>query len=340
MRKYWIDYLRCIAIVAVIIIHSTTPFYARFNEIGQLDWWFANVLNSASRFAVPLFVMISGALLLGRNLTIAEFYKKRAVRLLPALIVWNLFYFSLKVYRGEGSETLVGYLIKSFFTGGAAVHLWYLSMFVCLMLFTPFLNKFINGDRATPGDLRTLLVFLFFFFLLNGIASVAWEIWDIETIWFRVFPWYMAYFVGGYYIDRYSDSISIKSGFILLVLVFLILAGAALNYYFITAYKIVEDNLIFTNTGPMIFLMTIIIFLLAKRNTGVLKKNKYIASVSEASFGMYLIHPVFLHLLEERLPMYFSNALISIPLTICFTTLASFYSIIFLRRFSFMKKIS
>ena len=97
MRKHWIDYLRVIAIVAVITIHSTTFFYSKFIEIGQLNWWLANLLNSASRFAVPLFVMISGALLLGRNLTIVEFYKKRAIRLLPAIIVWNLFYAGLHV---------------------------------------------------------------------------------------------------------------------------------------------------------------------------------------------------------------------------------------------------
>ena len=71
MRKHWIDYLRVIAIIAVITIHSTTSFYARFGEIGMLDWWLANLLNSASRFAIPLFVMISGALLLGRDITIS-----------------------------------------------------------------------------------------------------------------------------------------------------------------------------------------------------------------------------------------------------------------------------
>ena len=114
MRKHWIDYLRVIAIIAVITIHSTTPFYAKFNEIGMLGWWLANLLNSASRFAIPLFVMISGSLLLGREITIGEFYKKKAVRLLPALFVWNFFYLGLNLlYSGiNENDVAASSLIK------------------------------------------------------------------------------------------------------------------------------------------------------------------------------------------------------------------------------------
>jgi len=343
MRKYWIDYLRVIAILAVITIHSSTPFYSRFNEIGQLDWWLANLLNSATRFAVPLFVMISGALLLGRNETIGEFYRKRAIRLLPAIIVWNLFYAGLNigidVYNGIAVKNLTSQFWALFADGGAAVHLWYLSMFLCLMFFTPFLNMFINGHKPRSADLKILLVLMFVFFFLNGISNIAWNIWDEEIIWFKVFPWYMAYFICGYYIDKYNSHIAIKSNLILLFITILILLGAVLNYYFMTSYKIIEDNLMLINTGPMVFLITVLIFSLAKRNTLTLRQNKHILTIAEASFGMYLIHPVFLHILQKKLPIYYSNGLIYLPLTIFLTTLASLFSIILLRKFSIMRKV-
>ena len=343
MRKHWIDYLRVIAIVAVITIHTTTFFYSKFIEIGQLNWWLANLLNSASRFAVPLFVMISGALLLGRNLTIVEFYKKRAIRLLPAIIVWNLFYAGLHVgvdlYNGIDIKNLTYHLLALFADGGAAVHLWYLSMFVCLMLFTPFINIFINGEKPDSANLRILLGLMFLFFFFNGISNVALEIWDVEIIWFKVFPWYIAYFIGGYYLDKYSNHIAIQSTLILFFLASLILIGTVLNYYFITSYKIFEDNLMMINTGPMVFLITVFIFLLVKRNSLVLKKNKFVYSIAESSFGMYLIHPVFLHILKYKLPMYYSNALVYLPLIIFITTIASFFSIISLRKLSIMRKI-
>ena len=343
MRKHWIDYLRVIAILAVIFIHSSTSFYSRFNQIGPPDWWLANLLNSASRFAVPLFVMISGALLLGRNETIGGFYRKRAIRLLPAIIVWNLFYAGLNigidVYNGIDAKNLTWHLWELFAAGGAAVHLWYLSMFLCLMLFTPFLNMYIIGDEPGSADLKIILVLMFVLFFLNGISNVAWEVWDVEIIWFKVFPWYIAYFIGGYYLDQYSDNIAVNSSFILLFIACLILSGAFLNYYFLTTYKIIEDNLIFINTGPVVFLITVLIFLLAKKNRSALHHNKYITKIAEASFGMYLVHPVFLHILQNKLPMYYSYGLIYLPLTIIITTIASLYSIIILRKLSLMRKI-
>ena len=341
MRKHWIDYLRVIAIIAVITIHSTTSFYARFGEIGLLDWWLANLLNSASRFAIPLFVMISGALLLGRDITISEFYKKRAARLLPALVVWNLFYAGLDLlYRGINENVAASSLINELFvTGGAAAHLWYLAMFTCLMLLAPFLNIFVNGDKPRAKDMNILLVLVFVFFLINGISQVGLNIWDAEMEWLKTLPWYMGYFIGGFYLDRYSDHIPLRTGLIPYLIAVLVISGAVLNYYFMTSFSALEDNLVMTNTGPLVFLITICIFLLAKRNSLKLRQNRFIAIVAEASFGMYLIHPVFLHLLEWQLPSYYANALIFIPVTICVTTFASLFSIILLRKLAFMRII-
>ncbi len=54
MRKEYIDYLRTMAITAVIVIHVTGLIYNQFGEISSTtSWWLANILNSASHFAVP-----------------------------------------------------------------------------------------------------------------------------------------------------------------------------------------------------------------------------------------------------------------------------------------------
>jgi surface polysaccharide O-acyltransferase-like enzyme len=157
--------------------------------------------------------------------------------------------------------------------------------------------------------------------------------------WLKTLPWYVGYFIGGYYLDRYSDHIPLKTGFLSLMIICIVLSGTVLNYYFMTSFSALEDNLVMTNTGPLVFLITICIFLLAKRNSLKLRQNRFIAIVAEASFGMYLIHPVFLHLLEWQLPSYYANALIFIPVTICVTTFASLFSIILLRKLSFMRII-
>ncbi len=63
----WIDNLRAVACIMVVMIHSTTYYVTRGAQVGELNWDIANVLNSASRACVPLFFMISGYLFFGEK---------------------------------------------------------------------------------------------------------------------------------------------------------------------------------------------------------------------------------------------------------------------------------
>lgn len=58
----WIDNLRGIACLMVVMIHTTTWYVTNAHSISHVNWDIANILNSASRVSVPLFFMISGFL--------------------------------------------------------------------------------------------------------------------------------------------------------------------------------------------------------------------------------------------------------------------------------------
>src|SRR5690625_5977164 len=63
----WMNPARAIAIIAVVAIHSLgTVVEQNFAGMGP-DWWLANAVDSASRWSVPVFIMISGALALDPN---------------------------------------------------------------------------------------------------------------------------------------------------------------------------------------------------------------------------------------------------------------------------------
>lgn len=340
MRKYYIDYLRVIAIFGVITIHVTNHFYSKMDAIDKLSWWLYNILNSASRFSVPVFVMIYGAVLLGRTISTRQFYRKRLVRLLPAITFWTIFYIGFNVYNGMDTSGLMWFLKVGLFANGcAAIHLWYLSMFVCLMMFAPFINTFINGDKPSSTDLVVLLSVIFLFFILNGISNVAREVRSINIEWFKVFPWYIAYFINGYYLDKYVEKINIKNAVILLFITVLICVGAVLNYYTVFSLKIVKDYFILGDTSPLLFIIASLVFIFAKINAIYLRENKIICAISEASFGMYLIHPVFVYILQNNLPFYDSMPLTYIPITITLTGLVSCLSIIFIRKNTFMRAV-
>jgi len=217
--------------------------------------------------------------------------------------------------------------------------LWYLPMFSCLMLFVPFINKWLIGDKPSSDDLRSLYYVFFFFFFLNGISSIAYNTLEIKIVWFKIFPWFIAYFIGGYYIDKYGNNFSISNTKILSAIIFLIFTGSIINYFFAHHYGILKDNLVLGSVSPFIFIIAFLIFLFAKVNSHRFKESKTISRVSEASFGMYLIHPVFIYFLRNVLSSYNLSASVNIFLTIILTALVSFFFIMALRKFSFMKII-
>ena len=79
----WLDNSRILAVCGVVFLHVAAGVVLG-HEVGTGDWWFGNVYDSVVRWCVPVFVMISGALLLdpGKKEDLSTFYKKRLARVL------------------------------------------------------------------------------------------------------------------------------------------------------------------------------------------------------------------------------------------------------------------
>lgn len=97
-RIFWIDKLRAISVIGVIVIHVSGVILYQYGKVSSFDWWVGNIFDSAARFTVPIFGMIMGATLLSRVESPSKFLKKRLQRLVPPLIVLgaNIFCFSYR----------------------------------------------------------------------------------------------------------------------------------------------------------------------------------------------------------------------------------------------------
>ena len=86
------DFLRALAITGVILIHVSTGGFSR--PPGSFDWLSALFWASVSRASVPIFLMLTGALMLDprRELTIRQLWLRKIPRLLAALLAWALIY--------------------------------------------------------------------------------------------------------------------------------------------------------------------------------------------------------------------------------------------------------
>lgn len=97
-RLVFLDALRVLAILLVVILHAMAPVLVDTKQLGQPGWYLCLLQNPINRAGVPLFFMISGLLLLQDPAihTSLSFYRRRLPRLLLPLAVWNGIYLLLR----------------------------------------------------------------------------------------------------------------------------------------------------------------------------------------------------------------------------------------------------
>lgn len=113
-RVFYMDFLRVISMFAVIILHTAS---SKINsvDICGLNWQVLNFFDSATRWCVPIFVMISGILFLNpkKEISIGNIYKKYIPRLLVILFAWNFLYaiFSCVVEHSFSLQTFISNIL-------------------------------------------------------------------------------------------------------------------------------------------------------------------------------------------------------------------------------------
>lgn len=142
-RNYAIDFLRLVAILAVILIHTTNrTFELGYYNLSVLPLTF--LLNSFSRFAVGVFFIISGYLLALRynpSIPLLSFYKRRVFKLILPYIFWSVFYYEF-FYHYPLLHLFSWDFLKDLLTGDASYQLYFIPTIIVLYLIFPFFMKY------------------------------------------------------------------------------------------------------------------------------------------------------------------------------------------------------
>ena len=88
----WLDNLRMKATFMVVLLHVAAPGLYQFNKIPDSWWFICNVFDALVRACVPIFVMISGALILNKDYDLKDFLQKRLLRVVIPFIAWTFIY--------------------------------------------------------------------------------------------------------------------------------------------------------------------------------------------------------------------------------------------------------
>jgi surface polysaccharide O-acyltransferase-like enzyme len=301
-RYYYFDFLRALAIFAVIILHDSADAAGQYGKIPATDWLSAAFYNGLTRCCVPMFVLLSGALLLrsDRDVTISEVFRKRLPKLVIPLVVWSIIYEAFQFYtdKGYGTFNLLTAL-KIFYQGPLVFHFWFLYMMIGIYLVYPILNTFIRA--ATKSQVQYFIAVWFVTNCVCGIIGIATGL-NI-AVELNFFTGYVGYFVLGYYINHYTFSASqLKLIYAGCLVAFIISIGAIILLQ--TLRDKGFNDLIESDFTPDIPFALAGIFLLIKNHTFNLKPGwwqKNITQISTESYGIYIVHVLFVRLLFDKI---------------------------------------
>lgn len=181
-RIVWLDFARAFAIFIVVAIHSIERVYdleyAQLMNIGKVSLLFFDIVVTIGRIGVPIFVAITGYLLLDRDYSsgkkILDFYKKHLLPLWLTTAVWILIYSAVDFAKGTLKTDIFDIikevlLLKTYIMG----HMWYMPMILGIYVALPFVsNALRNISSKVIAIPFCIVLFLYFGFnLINVLES-------------------------------------------------------------------------------------------------------------------------------------------------------------------------
>ena len=298
-RIPYFDALRVLAALAVIMIHVAAKRWV-LADVGTSEWQISNIYDGLVRWAVPVFIMISGALLLDpkKQFDTKSFYRKNILRLVTAFVFWSLIYvlfniFVFKQYSG------FSWALRKFVSG--EYHMWFIYMLLGLYIATPVL-RLITKDKKTTRYFLTIGFLISFG--LSGLKMIFEGLWMgtgntycnymaglvgsvVDLMGFKFAAGFVLYYVLGYYLR--SIEINQKKQRIAYVLGII---GAMITVLFTwwVSSSSGEKWDIFVNNSLWVLVQAIAVFIFAKYHMNEIGKNKAIKLFSRLSFGIYLVH--------------------------------------------------
>lgn len=320
----WLDVVRFVAMFTVVCCHCTDPFNfypGTAPNIDEIKLWGA-IYGALLRPCVPLFVMITGALLLPVRGEVSVFYKKRIPRVLWPFLIWSVIYnlfpwitgllgikpeIILDFFPYSGEEVMrqslsisLDYIAQIPFNFSIVdVHMWYIYLLIGLYLYLPVFSAWVEkaSDKAKLWFLGAWAVTLLLPYYNQFVAQYLWGTCSWNA--FGMF-YYFAGFNGYLLLGHYLRNLDWTLGKILAIGLPMFVIGYAVTFFgfrYITALPEYSDEMLelfFTYCSLNVVMMTIPVFMLCKkvsfRSEGI---KKALANLTLCGFGIYMIHYFF-----------------------------------------------
>ena len=305
-KLIYLEVMRIIAAFFVIFNHSDGFTLFMDQQLGSPSYWIYLIISICSKFAVPVFFMISGALLLARDEPIKVVLKKRVLPIIVILLVFSFGYYIVEVIRGTQSAFSLKIFFFNLYSTGWNYSFWYLYAYIGFLLLLPFLRPMVQNMKTSAFYYLIALVIIFEgilpilqYLITNNEYSLNSDL-GIS----RFIAWPILYPCLGYFFEHrvtLSHNRVTRRNLIVLAVISLIgiIISAIMTYICMRRanYTNNYDVQIFFNSFIIIYSITIYLslkYIFEKHQFRHIIIERIILSVGSTALGIYILHVLFL----------------------------------------------
>lgn len=293
-KKYFIDYLRIVSCIGVILIHTCYIGYQTQHmpyEVLAQKRVIYMLINNIALFAVPVFLMISGYLFLdpNREIPLKKMYGKYVLRITLCIGIYGIpFSLMENVFDTRTlSVTTVIKAIEDVLRGKTWAHMWYLYTIVGIYLMTPLIKYLIRHMHRYIVHASIGVLFLY------SMTGKSIPFVGIGLLYYLI-GWQLC-------------TIELKKGMkIILYIAGIGAMGVNLSYSLYSFYRNGQEVCKLADYDTWTTFFTALALFVAFNNIQGMQRplHKGLQSLADCSFGIYLIHPVFINLTYKFLKLY------------------------------------
>ncbi|NLS11844.1 acyltransferase [Vibrio sp. SM6] len=286
---FFFDLLRCVAALAVLVIHALAPYRHELGVIPFDDWATAITLNGFSRWAVPVFIMITGALMLSdtRPFDLKYYLSRRLGKVLIPFLIWSLFYAYLSGWNAQGfNGNVVEEKLAESWQHATYYHLGFFYYFIPLYAVIPLWQWLVrHNDNNVIYALIGVWLLSTLLFLLR-----------LDGLWSHQFWLYMGLLPLGYVLYQKWP----LNPMLTRAVIFIGIAAMALSSYMVIQNSLSEARYVVGRWFSYKTLNTVLaasmVFIVCRYYADHLNNGfkKCVSFISRYSLGVYLLHPLFL----------------------------------------------
>jgi len=339
-----VDLIRTCGIIMVLLLHASNEYYTAIQQTAlesPVYWWTAAIYKSFALPCVPLFVILSGALLLQPskiNEPIRVFLKKRFNRIGLAFLFWTVVYLVWAFFVSETPVTFSNIIEGSFYSlfSGSYYHFWFLYLIVGLYLITPILRSIVSCND--PKILKYLVLLWFLGASVVPFTQLVIGYSLNDTVF--VVGGFIGYFVLGIYLQRIRIRSSILYVFFFLSFIFTIASTWFMHFHF---QAIGRPYFFFDYLSANVIVASVAMFLLLSKLTVDWSKNTHpfvtsvVNVIGKNTLPVYMFHLIIMETLQRgylgfTLSIKVMNPVIGIPLITVVTLLITLGLILLMKK--------